>query len=50
MDHRYQWAHYTPLIGNGSMVEFDLSNQAAGVYYVVVRAGKETITQKVIKL
>lgn len=38
------------VMGNGSMVEFDLSNQAAGVYYVVVRTGKESITQKVIKL
>ena len=37
------------LTGNGFTMEFDLSNRPAGVYYVVIRNGKESIVQKVIK-
>lgn len=35
--------------GNGYSLEFDISGQAAGTYYIVIRNGKENLVQKVIK-
>jgi hypothetical protein len=37
------------LTGNGYSLEFDISGQAAGTYYIVIRNGKENLIQKVIK-
>lgn len=35
--------------GNGYTVGFDIANQPAGVYYVVIRNGKNSIIQKVVR-
>ncbi|AXY74220.1 T9SS C-terminal target domain-containing protein [Paraflavitalea soli] len=37
------------LTGNGYSLEFDISGQAAGTYYIVIRNGKDNLVQKVIK-
>lgn len=37
------------LTGNGYSLEFDISGQAAGTYYIVIRNGKDNLIQKVIK-
>jgi hypothetical protein len=38
------------ILGSGNIMDFDISNRPAGIYYVIIRQGKESITQKVIKL
>jgi len=35
--------------GNGNKIDFDLSNVAAGIYFVRITDGKNIITKKVIK-
>lgn len=35
--------------GNGNKLDFDLSNVAAGVYFVRITDGKNVITKKVVK-
>ena len=35
--------------GNGNKLDFDLSNVAAGVYFVRITDGKNVVTKKVIK-
>ena len=37
------------ITGNGFTMEFDISNRANGIYYIVIRNGQEIITQKVMK-
>jgi len=37
------------ITGNGFTMEFDISNRANGIYYIVIRNGKDVVTKKVMK-